>query len=158
MALPLSGPLSMGDIRTELGIPNVSNFSLINSTSGVSPYPPINQNSTYKPIPPFQRKISEWYGYNHASVTPFIYYQWMGQVVYFTYYDNNMMQVPSPTNLTIFYNIELNGPPAIPDSFFFASGGTGIRSKSYGTNIINNVQVNTILAANGMIVDFTDSL
>jgi hypothetical protein len=70
MALPLSGPLKMGDIRTELGMSGVSNFSLINaSVGGVAGYPILNPYSPVKPTnTPPEYKISEWYGYSSATI------------------------------------------------------------------------------------------
>jgi hypothetical protein len=70
MALPLSGPLKMGDIRTELGMSGVSNFSLINaSVGGVAGYPILNPFSPVKPTnTPPEYKISEWYGYSSATI------------------------------------------------------------------------------------------
>jgi hypothetical protein len=70
MALPLSGPLKMGDIRTELGMPTATNFSLTNaSIGGVAGYPTLNPFSPVKPtnIPP-EYKISEWRGYSSVTI------------------------------------------------------------------------------------------
>jgi hypothetical protein len=72
MALPKTGPLKMGDIRTELGMSGVSNFSLINASSATfttSPpgYPLINKYSRYRPpFFPNNFQVSNWYGYNHT--------------------------------------------------------------------------------------------
>ena len=64
MALPSSGPISLGDIRTELGS-LLNNFSLEGAENG--DYGAINQNSADKPngIAPYA--VSEWYGYNHTA-------------------------------------------------------------------------------------------
>jgi hypothetical protein len=79
MALPSSGQLSLGDIRAELGMSSVSNFSLINASSATfttSPpgYPLINKYSRYRPpFIPNNFKVSNWYGYNHTINTYFIF-------------------------------------------------------------------------------------
>lgn len=64
MALPLSGTVSMNDIRIELGIPTQSPFSLTSASTGS--YVAINQCSTYKPNASAPYAISEWYGYCHT--------------------------------------------------------------------------------------------
>jgi hypothetical protein len=64
MALPSSGQISLGDIRTELGsILNI--FSLQQAEAGI--YGAINQNSTNKPNGIAPNAVSEWYGYNHTA-------------------------------------------------------------------------------------------
>ncbi len=79
MALPKTGPLKMGDIRTELGMSSVSNFSLIKASSATfttSPpgYPLINKYSRYRPpFIPNNFKVSNWYGYNHTINSYFIF-------------------------------------------------------------------------------------
>lgn len=65
MALPSSGQLSMNDIRTELGIPSQSPFSLDTAINGG--YVALNECSAAKPNPATPQAISEWYSYNHAT-------------------------------------------------------------------------------------------
>jgi hypothetical protein len=57
-------------IRTELGMPTATNFSLTNaSVGGVAGYPALNPFSPVKPtnIPP-EYKISEWRGYSSVTI------------------------------------------------------------------------------------------
>jgi hypothetical protein len=64
MALPTSGQLSVGAIKTELAVPN-DPFTLQNAENGT--YTPINVNSTYKPDGALPNTITEWYGYDHTQ-------------------------------------------------------------------------------------------
>jgi hypothetical protein len=70
MALPLSGPLSMDMIRTELGMPTSPNFSLTKATVPGSPgYPPaLNPFSpvTISNIAP--HNIGKWRGYSSVTI------------------------------------------------------------------------------------------
>lgn len=72
MALPFSGPISMGDIQFELGIgegaPGFSNFGLSEARNGT--YVAINACSTYKPPSSGTISLSDWYGYNHTQACP----------------------------------------------------------------------------------------
>ena len=65
MTLPSSGTLGMNQIRTELGIPTQSPFSLDTAENGG--YVGINQCSPSKPNSGNPAAISEWYSYNHAA-------------------------------------------------------------------------------------------
>ena len=74
MALPASGQISIGDIRTELSNTGTNDFRLsyagTPASSGAtrtSGYVPINQNSATKPDPASPYSISEWYSYNHST-------------------------------------------------------------------------------------------
>lgn len=64
MALPSSGQLSLNNIRTELGIPSQSPFSLTTAAEGG--YVTINSSSPSRPSASKPHKISDWYGYNHT--------------------------------------------------------------------------------------------
>lgn len=65
MALPDSGPLSLGDIAEEMNV-SLSNVSLsTQSTTG------INQNSPSKPDGEAPYAISEFYGYNQSALPSF---------------------------------------------------------------------------------------
>ena len=66
MALPTSGPISLNDIRIEIGESNTANFSLKDAATGV--YSPINQNSPLRPNGVAPYALSEWYGYDHSAV------------------------------------------------------------------------------------------
>lgn len=66
MVLPSSGQLSMGQIRTELGL-SVANFSLDVAEDGG--YVPINISSPSRPSAANPATISEWWGYNHTFVS-----------------------------------------------------------------------------------------
>jgi len=68
MALPLSGQISMDDIRVELGVPSQSPFGLDEARSGT--YVAINQCSTYKPPVEGTVSLSDWYGYNQTQACP----------------------------------------------------------------------------------------
>lgn len=71
MPLPLSGQLSMNNIRGELGIPTQAPFALDTATNGG--YVTLNVCSPYLPNPVNPDAISEWYGYCHTcSCTPSI--------------------------------------------------------------------------------------
>lgn len=64
MPLPLSGTLTMNQIRTELGIPAQAPFSLDTAENGG--YVALNPCSPYQPSSGNPASISEWYGYNHT--------------------------------------------------------------------------------------------
>lgn len=74
MALPSSGTLSIGDIRSELSNTGTTSFALSkagmplggNATRGDG-YTPKNQNSTSKPNDTSPYQVSEWYSYNHTQ-------------------------------------------------------------------------------------------
>lgn len=73
--LPTSGQITMDMIRSELGVPSQTNFTLDNARDGV--YAPLNPYSPY--LPPFtgQVKLSDWYGYCHTCTTTYthtVYY------------------------------------------------------------------------------------
>lgn len=79
MAIPGSGKVSIGDIRTELQNGGTNNFSLqfagrpyigAPGTFQNPIYVPINESSTSKPnnLQPFA--ISEWRNYNHSENKP----------------------------------------------------------------------------------------
>jgi hypothetical protein len=69
MALPLSGPLSLNDIRIEQNQSAKSPYSLIDASTSAAGYSIINQDSFFKPnnTPPYS--ISEWYGYSAFTIT-----------------------------------------------------------------------------------------
>lgn len=66
MALPLSGQISMDDIRVELGIPTQSPFGLNEARNGT--YVPLNGCSPYLPPTTGSISLSDWYGYNHSTL------------------------------------------------------------------------------------------
>jgi hypothetical protein len=119
MALPLSGPLSLGNIRTELGIPGVTNFSLTNaSVGGVGPYPALNSYSWRKPTFGTPHGIGEWYGYDHSigyvliglisnqfqNCPTGVFTEYTQTIIY---YNKSGVNVASP------YNISINGSLAL---------------------------------------------
>lgn len=63
--LPSSGIITMGDIRTELGVPSQAPFSLNTATNGG--YGSINPASPNKPSGADPDALSEWYGYDHNT-------------------------------------------------------------------------------------------
>lgn len=63
--LPSSGLITMGDIRTELGVPSQAPFSLNTATNGG--YGSINPASPNKPSGADPDALSEWYGYDHNT-------------------------------------------------------------------------------------------
>jgi hypothetical protein len=66
MTLPASGPISIGDINTELGrASNTANTSLNDAEDGV--YATINTASPSRPSSTNPASMSEWYSYNHAA-------------------------------------------------------------------------------------------
>lgn len=68
MALPSSGQIGSNAIRTELGVPSQTNFSITNAATGV--YATINTNSTSRPNSAQPHNYSEWYSYNHTAAPP----------------------------------------------------------------------------------------
>lgn len=76
MALPLTGPLGINQIRTELGIPSKAPFQLDLAENGDNGngYPTINQASLYKPSASNPAAISEWYGYDHTATKRMYFY------------------------------------------------------------------------------------
>ena len=65
MALPLSGQISMNDIRVELGISTQSPFGLDEARNGT--YVTLNGCSPYLPPTGGTISLSDWYGYNHST-------------------------------------------------------------------------------------------
>jgi hypothetical protein len=63
--LPSSGLITMGDIRTELGVPSQAPFSLNTATDGG--YGSINPASPNRPSGANPDSLSEWYGYDHNT-------------------------------------------------------------------------------------------
>jgi len=61
MGLPLSGQISMNDIRVELGVPSQSPFGLDEARSGT--YVALNPYSPTSPPSTGQVSLSSWYGY-----------------------------------------------------------------------------------------------
>lgn len=68
MALPSSGQIGSNAIRTELGVPSQTNFSITNAATGV--YATINTNSASRPNSAQPHNYSEWYSYNHTASAP----------------------------------------------------------------------------------------
>ena len=64
MALPASGPLSMNDIRVELGVPSQAPMSL--EAASIGTYGTINTCSPSRPNSSAPYAISEWYSYCHT--------------------------------------------------------------------------------------------
>ncbi len=68
MALPASGQITLGGIRSELeNTGTANNYSLTNAGTGITGYVPINRNSTSKPNLSTPHNMSEWYSYNHTQ-------------------------------------------------------------------------------------------
>lgn len=69
MALPLSGPLSLNDIRIEQNKSTKAPYSLIDASTSATGYSIVNQDSFFKPnsTPPYS--ISEWYGYSAFTIS-----------------------------------------------------------------------------------------
>jgi len=118
MALPLSGQISLGDIRTELGMSGTSDFSLINASTSAGGYPPLNIYSYFKPNQLSPYSIGEWYGYDHnigyvdltsgGSTSPCnVYNFYISGYQNITYYNKLGVNIPSP------YNISINGTLAL---------------------------------------------
>lgn len=63
--LPSSGLITMGDIRTELGIPSQAPFSLNIASNGG--YVSINPSSPNRPSGADPDSLSEWYGYDNNT-------------------------------------------------------------------------------------------
>lgn len=81
MAIPSSGRVSIGDLRTELQNTGTNNFSLKSAgrpTTGAPGtaqdpvYTPVNQSSSIIPNNSVPYSISEWRGYNHSENDPCI--------------------------------------------------------------------------------------
>jgi hypothetical protein len=88
MALPSSGPLSMGNIRTELGMPSTSNFSLLNAFNSTTGYPILNPFSPVNPNSNPIKSIGAWRGYSSATI----------------YWTNNFNGFGAVSNLKIYVN------------------------------------------------------
>lgn len=65
MPLPTGGTIRFSQIRTELGIPNQSNFRIGAASRG--DYVAINQCSVPHPVAADPAPMSEWWGYNHTA-------------------------------------------------------------------------------------------
>lgn len=130
MALPLSGQITMDDIRIELGVSTQSPFGLNEARSGT--YVAINSCSTYKPPSTGQVSLSDWYGYNQT--------QSCGPSYDFYYADEyscnpctatgNNILVCFPAGTGIFYTRYYNDISF--DGFVYRLTGTA----SYGTALI----------------------
>jgi hypothetical protein len=68
MALPSSGPLSIGNIRAELGMSSTSNFSLLNAFNSATGYPILNPFSPVNPNSNPIKSIGAWRGYSSATI------------------------------------------------------------------------------------------
>ena len=67
MALPLSGPLSLNDIRIEQSQPTKAPYSLIDASNSAAGYSLVNPDSFYKPTtPPYS--ILNWRGYSATTI------------------------------------------------------------------------------------------
>jgi hypothetical protein len=63
--LPMSGRITLADIRSQIGV-SETDFSLDTAENGV--YATINPCSQYKPASENPTSLSEWYGYNHRAL------------------------------------------------------------------------------------------
>lgn len=110
MALPSSGQISLNQIRAELGMSSISNFSLFKASTSATGYPILNPFSPVKPNNLSPYSISEWYGYSSATI----------------YWSNNFAGFGA-SNLKIYVNgvLVLNNTNSL---------GTG----ASGTLVINN--------------------
>jgi hypothetical protein len=112
MALPASGPLSLGDIATEMGV-SLSNVSLTTqSTTG------INQNSPSKPNGVAPHFISEFYGYDQSasSLTEF--------TVDETFYESAEGACSEGSETSTWYHDGGDPYPVAGDNVYTDSGGT----------------------------------
>lgn len=68
-ALPSTGPISINDIRTQIGLSTKASFSLDSAENGdvSNGYPAINDCSPYKPSDLDGCSLSEWYNYDHNA-------------------------------------------------------------------------------------------
>lgn len=69
MTLPSAGPISFGNINTELGRGATDEISLADAEEGG--YAPINQNSPNRPNGAAPYAINEFYGYNNNALPAF---------------------------------------------------------------------------------------
>ncbi len=113
----VSSSISIGDIRTELGMGTTSNFSLTNSSiGGVAGYPPLNVYSYFKPkntTPDIN--LNSWRGYNHTINTYFLFYDWVGfpMITMYYYGPNQSLQtsIPHPVSFTLNITLQLSSGP-----------------------------------------------
>jgi hypothetical protein len=91
MALPSSGPLSIGDIRTELGMPSTSNFSLLNAFNSTTGYPILNPFSPVNPNSNPIKSIGAWRGYSSATINWINC--WFGGVANLKIYVNGVLRL-----------------------------------------------------------------
>jgi len=119
MALPLSGQISLGDVRTELDM-SVSDFSLFNACTSTEGYPSKNVYSYFQPdSSSLDLRLGSWLGYDHnigyveitlitsqfqCSPTDVVTYGYQ----YIEYFNKSGISVSSP------YNISINGALALP--------------------------------------------
>lgn len=103
MAIPSSGKVSIGDIRTELQNGGTDNFSLkkagrptTNGLLGSDPpqYTPVNQNSSTIPNNSQPYNISEWRGYDHSQ---------------YGLCSSTSFTSPNIDNIYVYYKIRLTG-------------------------------------------------
>lgn len=107
MALPLSGQITMDDIRIELGVPSQSPFGLNEARTGT--YVAINPCSTYQPPTTGGSTVSlsDWYGYNQTqSCGPTYDYYLATEYSCFpcTLTGNYSVPVAFPSGTGVYYN------------------------------------------------------
>ena len=120
MALQSSGPISISDIQSEVGISVGSSFSFQN-WGGVA----INQSSTNKPSPGGTESLSEWYGYEHSPPISNLYSCGISMGV-----STSSAACKSVTSSIIFLNS--------PSTFNIAIGDTCYTSASGDTVFVGN--------------------
>lgn len=121
MALPASGQISIGGIRTELSNTGTNNFSLVRAgANGVSRgegYTPLNQSSTSKPNFTAPYGMNEWYSYNHSANTA-CGSSWVATPsigAMYTYYRFNITGTAGNVSTISFYGV------SIPNPYIFAN-------------------------------------
>jgi len=91
MTLPLSGPLSLGDINVELGRSRTSLVGIKEAEYG--DYIPLNPYSPYKPNEYVECYFSEWYGYDQNYAPPSAPMEIYGDFYDTPYIGDNWLQI-----------------------------------------------------------------
>lgn len=145
MALPGSGPLSLGDINVELGRSRTSTISLDAAENGS--YGAINQNSTSRPSSSNPARVSEWYGYNHSAASCPPYGTYLSQycsgcTLYYRYANGSCGYYDIEQGCTTACGGCCCSPAYGTQLNWYCSGGTSIGQYSDGCNGTYDAQIN----------------
>lgn len=77
--LPSTGTISFNNIRSHIGVPSQTNFSIYGARAGA--YGPLNPYATTKPKTVGDARLSDWYSYCHTCTTLYYYTIYVADVI-----------------------------------------------------------------------------